>query len=806
MTVTLRPNQIAAADAVEAAFARGITRPLVDSCVGSGKSLTMAEIARRRWQHGERTVICAHTRELVEQNAAACRALGLQVGVNAAALGERTWRAPVISAAIQSVYSSGRSFGPIANMLVDECFPSCTLIATPSGARPIEQIQPGDVVTHALGVGAVEAVSKRETMTLTEIEIENGTVVRCTPAHPLFTLQGWQSAGRLVAGQSLVLAEGVQALFDRIHTTATERTDCERVSVEQAELLLDFLLKEARQLHARPAGSRENDRNDTPDRSSAEDPRWQRQGYECGASSPDPCVRFGMGSGTSRFYANASRVGLSDKLQNRHRQSPVEISNRGRRSVAQRETSDYRCKERQTFAFARVVRVETVKLASPVAVFNLQVAGHPSYFADGVLAHNCHLIPHSEAGMYRQLYRDLGEPRQPGFSGTTFRLQGGSLVEGEAAPFQAVVYQYGILDGIRDGYLVPAFSGAADDKIDASKLRKKQGEYSGDSQDAQMLALMDNHIAQMVSHGRDRRAWLVFEATTKAAKAMCARMNEWNIPTGLVLGTTPAGERAQAIAAFRQGRLKALVNVAALTTGFDVQEVDMLVMRRKTMSVGLYIQMTGRLLRTIGGTIEKSIAAGKADGLVLDFAGNIDQHGPLDFIRPKETKSKLVSCDECGKRNAAAAMRCWSCDEPMTKLCPACLVLIQKGLLDCPHCAHDMRAGERAENAGPKLLQTPSGAALIASFRPMQERLGGWIPIRRAFEQDGAHFVDDANGVRWPLIGALAQHAIDARWVRGEDGVVEALLKPNGAARSNAIQIAANGSQITVPMPGAAAQ
>lgn len=533
--IQLRPNQVAAADAVESAFARGINRPLVDSCVGSGKSLTMAEIARRRWEYGERTVICAHTRELVEQNAAACRALGLQVGINAAALGERTWRAPVISAAIQSVYSSGRSFGPIANMLVDEC----------------------------------------------------------------------------------------------------------------------------------------------------------------------------------------------------------------------------------------------------------------------------HLIPHSEAGMYRQLYRDLGEPRQPGFSGTTFRLQGGSLVEGEAAPFQAIVYQYGILDGIRDGYLVPAFSGAADDKIDPSKLRKKQGEYSGDSQDAQMLALMDNHIAQMVSHGRDRRAWLVFEATTKAAKAMCARMNEWNIPTGLVLGTTPAGERAQAIAAFRQGRLKALVNVAALTTGFDVQEVDMLVMRRKTMSVGLYIQMTGRLLRTIGGTIEKSVAAGKADGLVLDFAGNIDQHGPLDFIRPKLTAAKLVSCDECGKRNPAAAVKCWSCDEPMTKLCPACLVAIQKGLLDCPHCAHDMRAGERADATGPKLLQTPSGAALIASFRPGSERMGGWLPIRKVYMGEDGDVIVDTATARFVAPERIRAQASLAKWIRLDVAAenIDAVLTPNGISRTTAVQINCEGVAMVVPMP-----
>src|SRR5690606_18808852 len=144
----------------------------------------------------------------------------------------------------------------------------------------------------------------------------------------------------------------------------------------------------------------------------------------------------------------------------------------------------------------------------------------------------------------RQLVRDLGaHVRIAGASGTVFRLQGGSLIEGEGAPFDAVVYRYSILDGIRDGYLCPAFSAPADDKIDASKLRTRQGEFTGDSQDAQMLESMDNHIAQMVHHGEDRRAWLVFEASTRATKAMFARMNEWNIPTGLVLGETPAGQR-----------------------------------------------------------------------------------------------------------------------------------------------------------------------------------------------------------------------------------------------------------------------
>src|ERR1700756_2222088 len=118
--ITLRPHQLEAADAVEQAWRDGIARPLVDSCVGSGKSLIMAELARRAWGRGERRLILAHTREPVQQNAGACRALGLQCGLNAAALGERTWRAPVISAAIQSVYKSAHAFGPISNIFIDE--------------------------------------------------------------------------------------------------------------------------------------------------------------------------------------------------------------------------------------------------------------------------------------------------------------------------------------------------------------------------------------------------------------------------------------------------------------------------------------------------------------------------------------------------------------------------------------------------------------------------------------------------------------------------------------------------------------
>lgn len=535
MPVTLRPHQIAAADAVEDAFRRGVNRPLIDLCVASGKSYTYGELARRAIARGERVLIGAHRSELVEQNAKAARALGLTCGINSATLEERTWRAPVISCQIQSVFRNAQSFGPIDLFLPDEA----------------------------------------------------------------------------------------------------------------------------------------------------------------------------------------------------------------------------------------------------------------------------HLWPHSETGMFRELHRALGYPRLAGGTGTPFRLQGGSLIKGEAAPFDEIVYSYSIVDGIRDGYLVAPYCATVDDKIDPAKLRVRKGEYTGESSDAQMIEAMDNHIAQMLHYGRNRRSWLVFEASTKSAIAMHKRMNEWGIRTGLVLGSKSKADdinRRRVTEQLRAGQIQAIVNLDCLTTGFDVQEIDMLVCRRRTKSLSLWIQIIGRLLRTIGGTIESSIAAGKADGLLLDFADNTSEFGPLDFIRPKDTVQTLTSCYHCNKRNSNAAARCWNCDEPMTKLCPACLEAVEKGMLDCPHCAHDMRAGPRdAASPTKKLLDTPSGAALISAFRPVSAKEGGWIPVRKAWQQGGITTLL-AGEETLELPEALAGFAADARWVRKED---MALLLPNGTSRSSVRMVSAGGGMLVVPMPPA---
>jgi len=94
----------------------------------------------------------------------------------------------------------------------------------------------------------------------------------------------------------------------------------------------------------------------------------------------------------------------------------------------------------------------------------------------------------------------------------------------------------------------------------------------------------------------------------------------------------------------------------------------LIVMLRPTQSPGLYVQMMGRGMR---------VAEGKENCLVLDFAKNIERHGPINQIKPnkkgqrRKTGVMLVkSCKECQSYVPKAANTCPDCGYqfPMRKL------------------------------------------------------------------------------------------------------------------------------------------
>lgn len=155
-------------------------------------------------------------------------------------------------------------------------------------------------------------------------------------------------------------------------------------------------------------------------------------------------------------------------------------------------------------------------------------------------------------------------------------------------------------------------------------------------------------MADVVDQSKDRSGVMIFAATVRHALECLD-----SLPAGLsevVTGETPKAERKDIIDRFKARKIKYLVNVSVLTTGFDAPHVDVVAMLRATESVGLLQQIIGRGLR---------ICDGKADCLILDYAENIERHCPDGDIFAPEIKAGRVSgetfigceCEMCGIEN-----------------------------------------------------------------------------------------------------------------------------------------------------------
>jgi DNA repair protein RadD len=307
---------------------------------------------------------------------------------------------------------------------------------------------------------------------------------------------------------------------------------------------------------------------------------------------------------------------------------------------------------------------------APIVLANIQsVWRSPQRLGrrDLVIIDEAHLVPHEGDGMYRTLIDSLREleptMRVCGLSATPYRLDTGRLDQGDGKIFDDVVFDYGIAEGIRDGWLAPLSSKATTTSIDVSGVAVRGGEFvPGALEDAADDATVVNAaVEEIIQRGENRRSWLLFCCGVHHAWHVGEALRERGIAAATVTATTPADERDRIIADFRSGAIRALTNVNVLTTGFNVPAVDLIAMLRPTLSTGLYVQMIGRGTRK---------ADGKYDCLVLDFAGNVMRHGPVDRAEGAAGNGRAgvkvdtitaKRCPECGELNVLRATECTCC-------------------------------------------------------------------------------------------------------------------------------------------------
>jgi DNA repair protein RadD len=209
---------------------------------------------------------------------------------------------------------------------------------------------------------------------------------------------------------------------------------------------------------------------------------------------------------------------------------------------------------------------------------------------------------------------------------------------------------------IQRGYLTEPAIGLTSTTYDVSGLTmNSMGKFTSESVDAAFIGkgrLTRDIVGQVIGASQDRQGVMFFAATIRHAEEILAALPADQ--SRLVTGDTKKRVRQRILTEFKSRQVKYLVNVDVLTTGFDAPHVDVIAILRATESVALLQQIIGRGLR---------IDEGKKDCLILDYAGNIDQHCPGGDVFAPTVKAKHfkgggevdAECPSCKASNLFAA-------------------------------------------------------------------------------------------------------------------------------------------------------
>lgn len=289
-----------------------------------------------------------------------------------------------------------------------------------------------------------------------------------------------------------------------------------------------------------------------------------------------------------------------------------------------------------------------------------------------VILDECHqLDPKNPGGMLLSFLNAIGNPTVLGLTATPYRLsqkyfkENGQMyytshlklitrvplkVPG-ATGYQGVFWKGGIIytvetaELIEQKYLSPILY-RADREVDMLDL--KVNSTGADFDAASVEAFWNDsrlkkmaRVIQRIDEKCQRN--LIFCSSIRQAERACDMLSDMGIGAGIVTGTTPMEERTDIVDQFRRGEIKHMLNVGVFTTGFDVPELDCIVLARPTMSLALYYQMVGRGVRLDPKRPDKKLR-------IYDLAGVVKKLGAVETIRlQKEDGYKDMVVSDAGR-------------------------------------------------------------------------------------------------------------------------------------------------------------
>ena len=181
---------------------------------------------------------------------------------------------------------------------------------------------------------------------------------------------------------------------------------------------------------------------------------------------------------------------------------------------------------------------------------------------------------------------------------------------------------------------------------DMSRVRRVAGDYhDGDLQKVMSRVHVVGDVARTWLQRAEGRSTVVFAVGVEHSQILVAKFRELGVKAEHLDGTTPEAEREAILMRLELGTTQVVCNVGVLCEGWDQPRVKCCVMARPTLSLTLWMQCAGRILRPYGDQ----------PPVILDHSGNVDRHGlphedrawSLDGAVKRSSPTSCVVCANC---------------------------------------------------------------------------------------------------------------------------------------------------------------
>lgn len=270
---------------------------------------------------------------------------------------------------------------------------------------------------------------------------------------------------------------------------------------------------------------------------------------------------------------------------------------------------------------------------------------------------------HATSQGYQKIYETINYYKHYGFTATPQRLDGVGL----KGTYDELITADAPHWFIREGHLAQYkyFAPIPSKQVKTESMGVRAGDFKIEEAAALFSGstVHGNIIEEYIKHANGLLT-VGFACTVNHAKELSDTFNTNGIPSAVLHGSMLQVDRENTIARFKNGTINVLWTVDVVSEGFDLPECQAVILARPTLSLTIYLQQVGRVLRP------------KPDGshaVIIDHALNVAVHGfpcierewTLEGNRNKRTKNIKRSCrvcESCGYVNQLQSANCEECN------------------------------------------------------------------------------------------------------------------------------------------------